>query len=299
MKDRLLRGLVRLAGYLPWSVLHRMGRLVGWLLYRVNGEQAHVARVNLGIAYPDMPPEQREILLRESLRESAITFCELPRIWGGREDLSYRVEQNGLPEKAARLLARGKGLIVAMPHHGNWEMVSAGIDRNLRVTGLYRPPRQAFLEPLMTEGRSTARIKMVSTSRAGIKALHEALRNQEVVVILPDQVPKAAGAAAIAAPFFGRDSLTMALLGRLAARHQAPVLFAWTERQPDGRYRMRYFEAEEAIRDPDPRVAATALNRAVEHCIEHSPAQYQWAYRRFAPCSKEQDNPYKRRRKPV
>ena len=297
MKGRLLRGLVRLAGYLPWTVLHGLGRLLGWLLYRVNGEQAHVARVNLGIAYPDMPPEQREALLRASLRESAITFCELPRIWGAREDLSYRVELNGLPDKVARLVAGGKGLIVAMPHHGNWEMVSAGIDPDLRVTGLYRPPRQAFLEPLMTEGRSIARINMVSTSRAGIKALHEALRNQGVVVILPDQVPKAAGAAAIAAPFFGRDSLTMVLLGRLASRHQAPVLFAWTERQPDGGYRMRYFEAEEAIRDPDPLVAATALNRAVEHCIEHSPAQYQWAYRRFAPCTKAQDNPYKRRRK--
>jgi KDO2-lipid IV(A) lauroyltransferase len=278
-------------------VLHRLGRLAGWLLYRSNGEQAHVARVNLGIAYPEMPTVQREALLRASLRESAITFFELPRIWGSQEDLSQRVDKNGLPEKMARLAAQGKGLILAMPHHGNWEMVSSGVDLSQRITGLYRPPRQAFLEPLMTEGRSIARINMVSTSRAGIKALHEALRNNEVVAILPDQVPKTAGAAAMAAPFFGRDSLTMVLLGRLALRHQAPVLFVWAERQPEGRYRMQYFEAEDAIRDPDPLVAAIALNRAVEHCITANPAQYQWTYRRFAPCTKEQEKPYKKGRK--
>jgi KDO2-lipid IV(A) lauroyltransferase len=278
-------------------VLHRLARLAGWLLYWSNGEQAHVARVNLGIAYPEMPTVQREALLRASLRESAITFFELPRIWGSTEDLSCRVDKNGLPEEMARLIAQGRGLILAMPHHGNWEMAPSAGDLRQPITALYRPPRQAFLEPLMTEGRSTARINMASTSRAGIRALHEALRNNEVVAILPDQVPKTAGAAAMAAPFFGRDSLTMVLLGRLASRHQAPVLFVWAERQPDGRYRMRYFQAEDAIRDPDPLVAATALNRAVEQCIEADPAQYQWSYRRFAPCAKEQDNPYKRRRR--
>jgi len=297
MKDRLLGALVRLVGRLPWGVLHRLGRALGWLLYRANGEQARVARVNLAIAYPDMPPEQREKLLRASLRESAITFVEFPRIWLSQEDLSYRVDNNGLPEEMARLAAQGNGLILAMPHHGNWEMVSSGIDPSLRITGLYRPPRQAFLEPIMTSGRSIARINMVSTSRSGIKALHEALRKNEVVAILPDQVPKAAGAAATAAPFFGRDSLTMVLLGRLAARHQAPVLFTWAERLTDGSYRMQYFVADEAIRDRDPLIAATALNRAVEKCIEDSPAQYQWAYRRFAPCTAEQDNPYKKRHK--
>jgi KDO2-lipid IV(A) lauroyltransferase len=173
-------------------------------------------------------------------------------------------------------------------------MVSSGIDQSLRITGLYRPPRMAFLEQIMTSGRSIARIRMVPTDRSGIKALHETLRNGEVVAILPDQVPKAAGSAGTGAPFFGRESQTMVLLGRLAARHQAPVLVVWAERQADGRYRMEYFLADEKIRDRDSLVAATALNQAVERCIASSPAQYQWAYRRFYPFKEGQSNPYSR-----
>ena len=294
MKEKMLRGLIRMLARLPWPILHLLGRFVGWLVYRIDGREANDTRVNLQIAFPEMTDAEREQLVRDTLRESAITFCEMPRIWLGKDDLAARVDDNGLPQEMARLAGQGNGLILAMPHHGNWEMVSSGIDQSLRITGLYRPPRQAFLEPIMTSGRSIARIRMVPTDRSGIKALHDTLRQGDVVAILPDQVPKSAGAAGTAAPFFGRDSMTMVLLGRLAARHQVPVLVVWAERQPDGLYRMQYFVADDAIRDADARVAATALNRAVERCIASSPAQYQWAYRRFAPVTPEQANPYRR-----
>jgi len=294
MKERLLGALVRALALLPWSVLRALGRFVGWLLYRLDGREAHDTRANIDIAYAHMPGGEREQLVRDALRESAITFCEMPRIWLGKDDLQARLDDNGLPQVMAKLVARGRGLILAMPHHGNWEMVSSGIDRRLSITGLYRPPRQAFLEPIMTGGRSVARIKMVPTSRAGIKALHEALRAGEVAAILPDQVPKAAGAAGIVAPFFGRDSMTMVLLGRLAARHETPVLVVWAERQADGRYCMKYFEADQAIRAPDAMTAATALNQAVELCISSSPAQYQWGYRRYAPVRAGDPDPYQR-----
>jgi len=294
LKTKLLTFLVRLAAYLPWGALRALGRTVGWLLYRIDGREAHDTRVNLQIAFPMMSEQDREQMVREALRESAITFCEMPRIWLGSDDLSRRVDPNGLPEEMIRLVGQGQGLILAMPHHGNWEMVPTGIDRNQRLTGLYRPPRQAFLEPIMTNGRSTARIRMVPTDRSGIKALHETLRNGDVVAILPDQVPKSSGSAGTAAPFFGRESTTMVLLGRLAARHQAPVLVVWAERQPDGRYRMQYFLADEAIRDPDTQMAATALNQAVERCVSSSPTQYQWAYRRYTPLTPGEPSPYQR-----
>jgi len=283
-----LRGLARL----PWSALRRLGWGIGRLLYRLNGREARNMRANLAIAYPRLPVAEREALVRQALIESAITFCEMPRIWLRDEDLSDRVDPAGLPGRMRELVEQGRGLILAMPHHGNWELVSAGIDPSLPITGLYRPPRQAFLEPLMSQGRSIARIRMVPTTPAGIKALNRALKAGEVIAILPDQVPKSAGAAAAVAPFFGRECATMVLLGRLAARHGSPVLFVWAERQSDGRYRMRHFLADEDIAATDPQRAAIALNRHVERCIADAPAQYQWAYRRFYPAVPGQSNPY-------
>lgn len=281
MTGRLLGLLLRLVGHLPWAVLRWLGGFVGWVVYRLNGREAHFTRVNLGIAFPHLDEATREQLVRDSLRENAITLCEMPRIWLSDGDLSQRVDDNGLPAEMERLAAQGRGLIIATPHHGNWEIVPAAINRSLPITVLYRPPRMAFLEPIMTAGRSVAQVRMVPTDRSGVKALHAALRNGEAIGMLPDQVPKGAGAAGIVAPFFGRDSMTMVLLGRLAARHASPVLFVWAERQADGRYRVRYFVADQQVGDRDPQVAASALNHAVERVIADRPAQYQWAYRRY------------------
>lgn len=292
IQSRLARGGLRLLARFPWGVLHRLGRTIGVAMFRLNGREARNVCANLAIAYPGVDEMQRAALARQALIESAITFCEMPRIWLSQEDLSARVDPNGLPEAMRALVAEGKGLILAMPHHGNWEMVSSGIDQALPITGLYRPPRQRFIESLMNQGRSIARIRMVPTSRAGIIALNRALKTGEVVAILPDQVPKSAGAAAAVAPFFGRECATMVLLGRLAARYGAPVLFVWARRLADGQYRMEHFLADKDIASTDPVEAATALNRHIERCIAADPAQYQWAYRRFAPVLPGQDNPY-------
>ena len=146
----------------------------------------------------------------------------------------------------------------------------------------------------MTAGRSTSRVRMVPTDRSGVKALHRALADGEVIAMLPDQVPKKAGAAGVVAPFFGHDAMTMTLIGRLAARQQSPVLLVWAQRQPDGRYRAEFFEADPAIADRDSTIAASALNRALERCIRSSPNQYQWAYRRYGALGPGYPNPYRR-----
>ena len=74
----------------------------------------------------------------------------------------------------------------------------------------------------------------------------------------------------------------MTLLPRLAQRTGASVLFAFAEREADGRFRIRICAAEPAIADRDPGIATAALNRGVQTCVELAPAQYQWGYKRFS-----------------
>jgi len=284
--------LLKLLSRMPWTFLHGLGYLAGHLLYRLNGREARNTRANLKIAYPELDDRQREEQVRSVLIETSKTFIEMPRIWLHPKSMEGRVDPNGLPEVALRLIAQGKGLILSMPHMGNWEVVSSGGTAGLNVTGLYRPPRKAFIEPILLEGRNSSTLKMVPTTRAGLKALNQALKEGEVIVILPDQVPKNAGSAAVAAPFYGRESRTMILLSRLAAKYQSPVLFVWANRLHDGSYRLEHFVADEKIADSDPREAAIALNQAVQSCVDVAPAQYQWTYRRFEPVDDSQTSPY-------
>ena len=103
------------------------------------------------------------------------------------------------------------------------------------------------------------------------------------MVILPDQQPKSRRrGAGVFAPFFGVPALTMVLLGRLARKTGAAVVFSFAERLPgNAGYRAHWVEAPAAIADADPVRAAAALNQGVEQCVRICPEQYQWSYKRF------------------
>lgn len=275
----LLRGLARLS---PWTV-QGIGAAIGRLLYWIPNKEKRSAQVNLDICFPELSATEKRKLLKSSLIENARTLLEMPAIWLGEPDswLSL-VQRDEGREIVEPLLGQGKGLILAGPHLGAWEIAGLRLGRlGPPLTTLYRPPRYPALQELMFNGRSRTGAKLVPTDASGIKALYQGLKRGEMVAILPDQQPKSARGG-VFAPFFGEPALTMDLLSRLARKSGAPVVFTFVERLPGKQgYCQHWVPAPEGIADPDPAVAAAALNRGVEACVRHCPPQYQWTYKRF------------------
>lgn len=275
----LLRWLARLS---PWAV-QGMGATVGRLLYWLPNREKRCAEVNLDICFPELSPAEKRRLLKRSLIENAKTLLEMPAIWLGEPAswLSLVHKEQGR-EIVEPLLKQDKGVILAGPHLGAWEIAGLRLGTlGVPLTTLYRPPRYPALQELMFSGRSRTGAKLVPTDASGIKALYQGLRRGEMVAILPDQQPKSERGG-VFAPFFGEPALTMDLVSRLARKSGAPVVFTFVERLP-GRegYCQHWIMAPEGIADPDPVVAAAALNEGVEECVRRCPEQYQWTYKRF------------------
>jgi KDO2-lipid IV(A) lauroyltransferase len=286
---------VKLLARLPFGVCGKIGAGLGRLMYWVGGREVRTAQVNLDLCFPELSQRERARLVRRNLEESGRSIAQMIRLFVGRPlPLDDLIDENGFIEACRARLARGRGLILALPHQGNWELVSYRVTRAAPATALYRPPRMAALDDLIRAGRERSGIDVVPIDRQGLKRLHEALRDGEIVGILPDQVPKAAGAAGVLAPFFGRPALTMTLVNRLARRHDTPVLFCCAVAE-DGskRHRFHYFDADPQIASDDPAVAAAALNRGIEQCARAFPAHYQWTYRRFQIPGDRKVNPYR------
>ncbi len=299
MRRPIIRALLRLLSLLPMPMAHGLGALVGWLFYRIPNRERRHARINLALCLPELSETERERLLQNSLIENAKTLCETPGIWSGRRGYGAELiqDQSG-HAKLAALLARGKGVIVAAPHLGSWEVGVHLLARVAPITALYRPPREPALADSMLAGRSRCGARLVPTDGSGIKALYQALERGELVAILPDQQPKARGrAAGVFAPFFGVPALTMVLVGRLARKTGAAVIFSFAERLPGSAgYRAHWVEAPEGIDDPDPVRAAAALNLGVEQCVRCCPEQYQWSYKRFQARPEGEPGVYRRPR---
>ncbi|MBX9400626.1 lauroyl acyltransferase [Lysobacter sp. BMK333-48F3] len=300
---RLLYLAAGALGRLPWSWQMGLGDAVARLWQRRAAREARVARVNLELAYPDLAPEPRERLQQAIVRTTARQAIETLRLWTRphAENLALLREQHGV-ELFDAALASGRGLIVAAPHYGNWELLNQWLASRTPLAILYRPPESAVGEAFLNLVRAdsdTGRVTQVRAEGAAVRQLWKRLSAGGVVGILPDQQPKAGDGEF--APFFGVPALTMTLLGRLAERTGATVLFAYCERLPahpqQPAFALRIEAAPAGIADPDPQRACAALNAAVERIARRDPAQYQWTYKRYTlrPSGNGDDNPYRLR----
>ncbi len=294
---RLLYLLAAAIGRLPWPVLRAAGDTIAWLSLRSGSRESQVTRTNLEIAYPELSPAERERAQLEVLRTTARQALETLRLWTRphARNLALIREVHGA-ELFDAALAEGKGLIVAAPHFGSWELLNQWLAWRTPLAILYRPPESAVGEAFLRLVRANSQADRVTQVRAegpGIRTLFKRLREGGVVGILPDQQPKAGDGEF--APFFGTRALTMTLVGRLAGRTGATVLFAWCERMgEDLEFALHIAPASPAIADDDPLTAVSALNADVERIARRDPGQYQWTYKRFKarPPGSGEDNPY-------
>lgn len=273
--------LLRLLAHLPLRLLHAIGWLGGQFLWLARARPARIARRNLEVCLPELGPAERRRLARRSLIETARTLLESFTLWLCPTDrvisLVRQVEGGDYLRQA---LGSGNGVLLLVPHLGNWEMVGLYCSRHYPMTSLYRRQRSAFFDQLILDGRRRFGAELVTATGRGVRAALRALRQQRIVGILPDQNPGAG--AGVVVPFFGIRTATPVLPVRLAHQQHSPVLCAWAERLPRAAGFVIHFEPlDKAVAGADPELAAAVMNRELERIIRRKPEQYWWSHPRF------------------
>ena len=297
-----LYAMCRLLAALPWALLRQLARVIAWLWLRLDAREARMTRRNLELARElPLTYAEREKLLRDVLRTTAAQTLETLRFWTrpAARNLASIDVVHGAP-LLREAIAHGRGVIIAAPHFGNWELLNQWLAAQTPLAVLYRAPQSRIGEAFLRKVRANAggNVTQIRAEAIGIRHLLRRLREGGVVGILPDQRPKSGdGAFAL---FFGMPAYSMTLLSRLAARSGAQVLFAWCERLPGPanaapRFEVHLQAAPAAVADADSQVAVQALNAALEAIVLRDPAQYQWTYKRYTlqPPGSAVDNPYR------
>ncbi len=282
---------------MPLWMARGCGRVMGQLLYLFPNKQRRIYAVNIALCFPEMSEREQKLLLRNSLMENFITMMELPSVWLGDPSAWVDMTEGGAGfSELEDAMAQGKGVIMAGPHQGNWEVGFLYLSSIFPVTALYRPPREELLSDYIYDGRRKGGADLAPANVHGVKKLITALRKGEMLFVLTDQIPKAAGKqGSVFAPFFGQSAATMVLVNRLARKTGAPVFFFYTERYPGSQgYGLHCLPASEGVASPVAEDAARAINLGLESCICRLPEQYLWGYKRFEKRPDGGPSPYSR-----
>ena len=240
---RILFLLATLLTRLPWPWLLRLGDGIARWMLRRDTREARVARRNLELIEPDLLPAQRDELQQRIVHTTARQAIETLRLWTHphTENLALIRERHGV-ELFDAAIAAGRGVIVAAPHYGNWELLNQWLASHTPLAILYAPPESPIGDAFLRRVRADetfdhaersgagaeskcARVTQVRAEGPGVRQLFKILKDGGVVGILPDQQPKQGDGEF--APFFGVPALTRTLLGRLGHRTGAAFVFAW------------------------------------------------------------------------
>ncbi|MEN9543473.1 MAG: hypothetical protein RLZZ598_306 [Pseudomonadota bacterium] len=271
-----------LAGWPLW-LLHAIGAPVGWLTWLASPSYRRRFRANAAQAGVPWPQARRAIPAAGRL------LLELPPLWRRPQGapLPMPVCWQGT-ELLAAAHAEGKGLLLLTPHLGCFEAAAQSYAERFGarapITVLYRPARKPWLRELVDGSRRRPRLDAAPATLSGVRQMIRALRRGEAVGLLPDQVPPEG--MGVWAPFFGQPAYTMTLAARLVQQTGCAVALVWCRRLPRGAgYEVEVSALPEplpaAAADPDGVLAATVLNRAMEHLVRQCPEQYLWGYHRY------------------
>jgi len=262
----------------PLALAWRLGCLYARVLDRALPRLRRVAERNLAFALPELDEGGRTRVIDgvfRSVGRLLVTFARLPHI--RRDNVDQWIRYQGF-EHFERALCRGRGVMFATAHLGNWEL--SAYAHALLAAPMYvlaRPLDNPSIDALV-ESRRALSGNHVILKRDFARVILKALHDNQAVGILVDQ--NASADTGVFVDFFGVTACAGAGFARLAAHSGAAVIpgFAlWSE--TERRYVLRFYEPLEVTGDVQR--DTQVLHRHLEGIIREYPDQWLWVHRRW------------------
>ncbi|MDQ2900591.1 MAG: lysophospholipid acyltransferase family protein [Acidobacteriota bacterium] len=275
---RAAQFVLRSLAHAPLPIANRLGRFYATLLDRLIPRLRRVGMRNLAMAFPQLSHAHRKLLIDgvfRSIGRLLVALARFPQI--NRENVSQWIRYEGY-EHFQAALDRGKGVLFATAHLGNWELSAfahALLSAPMHV--VVRPLDNPLIDAMVEHRRALSGNHLIGKrdfSRSILKALH---RN-EAVGILVDQNSSLDNGVFV--DFFGTPACTSLSFARIAAHSGAVVIpgFAvWSE--AESRYILRFYPAVEITGDAEE--DTRRIQKQIEAAIAEYPDQWLWIHRRW------------------
>ncbi len=275
----------------PLPALHALGGALGWAVWAINPRYRAKFRSNVALAGLDFN------LAKPAIAEAGRFVAELPKLWlrphqpPALQNPRMNVTLNGAA-LATEAFAQGKGVIFFGAHCGCFELMPQVLAEVFGpthgdITAIYRPARQAGLAAIELATRQRPFLTVLPGSLRSIRMMHKALKANQAVAMLTDQVPPEG--LGVWSPFFGKPAYTMTLAARLALQSGAALVPVVCDRLPEGSGYvvtilppLEYLQAaQSSANGPSVNDVVVHINQSIEAMVRRNPGQYLWGYNRY------------------
>jgi Kdo2-lipid IVA lauroyltransferase/acyltransferase len=269
---------------LPRRLARAVGAGIGALAFHGLERLRRVGVRNLKLAYPELPQEERDRILRMEYRNLGWLMAEFCLMWGyTAEGASRFIRYEGL-ENYLAARERGKGVLVLTGHLGAWELSSfyhslMGMPMGMVIRRLDNPLVDEFVNRIRC--RYGNRVIHKDDFARGLIA---SMRAGETVGILMDT--NMTPPQGVFVPFFDVEACTASGMARIALRTGAAVVPGFLLWEPsEAKYVLRFGAEIEVTNTGDAEkdaIANTAVfTAAIEAYIRRYPEQWLWMHRRW------------------
>jgi Kdo2-lipid IVA lauroyltransferase/acyltransferase len=265
--------------FTPRWMAERLGRGYAALLDLAAPRLRRTALRNLELALPELSPEERGRIADGVFRSVArllVGASRLPSI--NRRNVKEWIDYDGF-EHFQEAQRRGRGVLIASGHLGNWEL--SGVGHALlcgeTMSVVVRPLDNPLIDRLVQDRREMVGNRMIG-KKEFVRRMLDALKTNGTVGIFVDQ--NSHFDHGVFVNFFGVPARCGTTFAKLAAHTGATVIpgFAvWIEAEQ--RYRLKFYPPLDLTGD----VAEDTqrVQSAVERAVREYPDQWLWIHRRW------------------
>jgi KDO2-lipid IV(A) lauroyltransferase len=294
-----VRMLVAAVQAMPPAWGFRLSELLAWAAYRIDRRHREVAADNLRNAFPDLPPDRIDRLVRGCYRHFCRVVIEimlLPRKLHVANWRRYGTMATG--GAVVPHLLRDRPVLVVTGHFGNWEMAGFALGlfgfRTYAIARVLDNPRLEAYFKRFRQGTG----QTIIAKKDDFDRLTDVLSGGGKVATLADQD---AGPRGVFVDFFGRPASTHKAVALMAIQFDAVMAVIGVPRVGEGPDGFTYSIHCEDVIDPREYAARPDAVRAIterytvalERMIRRHPEQYFWLHRRW------KSQPAKREKKPA
>jgi len=280
----LLRGISGLANLLPYRAALGLGWTFAWLSWHLSRTpRERVTRRLKQVFGDELSDDKRREIGWVAWRNLFFNGVEILRIPSVTLKWIKKVIDYQIVEDVRDYGKRGEGLILAIPHVGNWDLAGVAVPLlGVDLATIARRQKNPLTDAYLMRMREFTGLKVWYTESKGFAGFLRRLKEGKVVAILPDLRAKAR---AVSVNFLGVETKVAAGMALFAHEANVPILTVYTIRIGWGRHRwvkMDPIYPDPALdRDEDIQRMTQAVMDNVTSIVREHPEQYFWFNKRW------------------